>query len=293
MLGLEHRTVVEGSRFNQRALLRNTRNRGESQSVIDDFPNYEEQGSCTDHPAESCKSSGIEYRLACSRSDFIGAFELLQRRYQDAGLAASCGNQVGACRIRMMPYHRWVQSQVFVAAAGERIIGTVTLISAGQFDLPILDYYQTEIKANRAVGRISEITSLAVDPTHAKPTEVFGELTRRLYFFARYQGADSVAAIVHPRHAKFYQHAMGYQAIGDEVQCRQVCGEPGVGVLGSVNDKSKYRKRWQDYYFSGALSRDEMHPRPIAADEYSYCSSLADQANLHAAIREGMVYRNH
>ncbi|TWU19981.1 N-acyl amino acid synthase FeeM domain-containing protein [Allorhodopirellula heiligendammensis] len=282
MQNLEDRTLVRGVATKLRAFIRSAdgkKGRTPADLGVRRLPSTESNASRRIDDPE------IEYRLACSRSDFLGAFELLQTRYLEAGLA-DC--TAGACRIRMMPYHRWEQSQVFVAEAQERIVGTVTLVRDGRYDLPICDNYEREILAAREIGRVGEITSLAVDPVHPKPAEVFGQLTRILTFYARYHGMDFLAATVHPRHAKFYQHAMGFQVIGDEVQCRQVCGNPGVAVLGAVNDRSKYRRRWQDYYFDGVFPRSEMHPRPITADEHSYCHSLVDQANLYAKSTAGM-----
>ena len=276
MQNLEDRTLVRGVATKLRAFIRSAdgkKGRTPADLGVRRLPSTESNASRRIDDPE------IEYRLACSRSDFLGAFELLQTRYLEAGLA-DC--TAGACRIRMMPYHRWEQSQVFVAVLGERVIGTITLVSEGAFNLPIVDYYSHEINASRAGGSVSEIASLAVDPSHTKPTEVFGQLTRLLMFFARNQGAQSLAAIVHPRHAKFYQHAMGFQVIGDEVRCRQVGGKPGVAVLGSVNDRSQYRERWQGHYFEGGYSNECIQPRPISEKEYFYCYSLVEQAKLMA-----------
>ncbi len=285
MDGRKDERTVNGIGTNTQALFGVADERRGMKSVEEYPSTLPIQRSCVASLAlASTGSAEIEYRLACSRSDFLGAFELLQTRYRDTGLTEAFAGDENACRIRMMPYHRWQQSQVFVAAIGERIIGTVTLISAGRFPLPIADYYRREIEASCVGGKVGEITSLAVDPLHTKPTEVFGELTRLLTFFARYQGDQSLAAIVHPRHAKFYQHAMGFQVIGDEVRCHQVCGKPGVAILGSVNDRSRYRKRWQSYYFDGGIPRKNIQPRPISEAEYWYCNSLVEQANLHPKI---------
>ena len=49
----------------------------------------------------------LKYRPVCSRSDLIGAFALLRKRYEDAGLAEALPNQADTPRIRMMPFHGW------------------------------------------------------------------------------------------------------------------------------------------------------------------------------------------
>lgn len=231
-------------------------------------------------------------RIVCrpvhSRSDLMDAFRLLQQRYEATGLAEATPRGPIAGYIRMRPYHGWTQSQVFVATIQEQVVGTVTLILDGEFDLPMSEYFPREIRAARQKGKVCEIASLAVDPVHPKPTEVFGQLTRVLTFFARYHAMDSHVATVHPRHAKFYRHAMGFEIIGDEIQCQQVGGKPGVAVIGSVNDSTKYRKRWEDYYFTGSFPPDHMQARPMTSEEFRACQSVVDQQSLHAEICEAI-----
>lgn len=243
--------------------------------------------SAVEHPDPYSRDS-ICYRPVRSRSDLMNAFRLLQQRYEATGLAPATPNQGNSSYIRMMPYHGWLQSQVFVAAIGERIIGTVTLVLDGEHDLPMAEYFPDEIRAAREIGNVGEITSLAVDPVHPKSAEIFGQLTRILTFFARHHRMDFLAATVHPRHAEFYQHAMGFQLIGDEIRCDQVGGKPGVAVLGNVNDQSKYRKRWQDYYFSGNFPVYLMEPRFMSSDEFRDCQSVVDQQRLHTEICNGV-----
>ncbi|TWT56268.1 N-acyl amino acid synthase FeeM domain-containing protein [Allorhodopirellula solitaria] len=236
--------------------------------------------TCLSAAPVELRQDQICYRAVQSRSDLLGAFGLLQERYESAGLAEPASNCVDERRIRMMPFHGWRQSQVFIAALGDRIVGTVTLICDGRYNLPIAQHYRDEIKAARKMGRVGEITSLAVDPVHPKPAEIFGQLTRLLTFFARVQRMDFLAATVHPRHAKFYCNAMGFQLIGEEVQCHHVAGNPGVAVLGSVNDESKYRKRWRDYYFSGSFGETDLQARPMAVNEFRECQAMTEQALL-------------
>lgn len=280
MQSLDYGAVLNRSHSQTDVCDENSMGRAVVRPIINGSPDarirYRDQGP----PDDPRQQNEIKYRPVCCRSDLLGAFALLQNRYEAAGLAESLPSRANLPSIRMMPFHGWRQSQVFVAAIGRRIVGTVTLVRDGRFTIPISENYGREISTARASGVVAEITSLAVDPVHPKPTEIFGQLTRSLMFFARHHGVDLLAATVHPRHAKFYQNAMGFRVIGDEIRCDHVGGKPGVAVLGSVNEESNYRERWRDYYFTGKFSRENMQPRPMTLRELWHCRSLLEQQRL-------------
>ena len=212
--------------------------------------------------AEIVSIDSVIYRTAQSRADLAGAFRLLQRRYVDTGLSPNRD-----ATMRVMPYHLWSETQVFVAVHRNTVIGSVSLIRDGHRDgIPMESTYGDAIKRVRNEGsRLGEVCSLSVDsPGALSSGELFGQLTRLMMFQARYVGLEYLVAVVHPRHAKFYQLAMGFQEIGGLSHYNQVGGQPGIPILGSVNDRSSYRSRWRRYYFDGTYSDAELEPRPIS-----------------------------
>ena len=163
---------------------------------------------CVQQSTHSASSvSELEYRTADGRQDLEGAFRLLQQRYCAAGLSSAFDQ-----RMRILPFHFWPQTQVFVATQGSSVLGCITLITdSGAHPLPIESMYPESLSQLRRQGeRTGEITCLAMEPNGAaSSSKLFGELTRRMMFFARAAGLTRLAAVVHPRHAKFYSPSDG------------------------------------------------------------------------------------
>ena len=210
----------------------------------------------------------IQYRSAKGRQELEGAFELLQQRYCEAGLASS---ERG--RLRVLPFHLWRQTQVFVAVQDERVIGCVTLVSdTGSNSLPIDVAYPSALRQLRRQGeRIGEISCLAIAASGStSSTKLFVELTRRMTFYARELGLTQLAAVVHPRHAAFYRHAMGFKVIGPSASQSHVEGHAGLPILGLVNDPSVFQERWRASYFDSVVPRSEIRRRPMSDIDREY-----------------------
>jgi hypothetical protein len=224
----------------------------------------------------------VVIRSARSRSDFEGAFRILQQRYAESGLARNSG-----ATLRVMPYHFWADTQVFVALHQDRVIGSVSLVrDGGEKGLPMESTYPEAIENLRSDGvRVGEVCCLCVGSEKAHSSgELFANLTRIMMFHARYCGLDSLVAVVHPRHGKFYRLAMGFKEIGGLSAYRQVGGQPGVPILGQVKDDSSYRDRWKRNYFAGSFSDDELCPYPMTMIDREYFRRFLD-GTQRSAIR--------
>ncbi len=210
----------------------------------------------------------VDYKIARTRSELTGAFTLLQRRYTDAGLSAT-----SRMAMRVMPYHLWPHTQVFVALRSNQVIGTVSLVrDAPDHGVPMESAYGDTIRRLRGDAvPFAEVCSLSVQSPPGESTgNIFGQLTRLMMFHARHVGLDTLVAVVHPRHQKFYQRAMGFQTIGGVKRYLQAAGRPGVPILGSVNDRSAYRSRWQRFYFDGDFSDDDLAPNHLALSDRTF-----------------------
>ncbi|MFG0255018.1 MAG: hypothetical protein ACF787_07960 [Rhodopirellula sp. JB053] len=211
--------------------------------------------------------SSVSCRTARTRIDYEAAFSLLQRRYQEVGLAEAHRDSPV---MRVLPYHLTRQSQVFVASVDGRTIGTVTLVLGTAGNLPMERMYPGVVSRWKQFYRLGELASLAIDPRFAKPRVAFMELTRLASAFAQYQGIDSLAAVVHPRHAKFYKHALGFQVIGVEKRCDLVGGRPGVPVLGSINRPCSQSTRLRRFYTNCDYPTNKLMHRPMREIDQIY-----------------------
>ena len=191
------------------------------------------------------------FSTARNRADLFASFTLLQQRYRQAGLVSDDQDS-----LRIMPYHFCSATQVFVARTLKEVIGTVTLVSESEQPLPMFQAYpELAWRLKRRCGRIGEVTSLAISSHWSSNGQTFIGLTRLLTFFARHHQLDHLIAIVHPRHANFYRLAMGFEIISGQKPCDSVGGSPGVAVVGSVNERHRYREPWQKLFFEGEFDQ--------------------------------------
>ena len=212
--------------------------------------------------------SRVTYRAATHRDDYEGAFRILQTRYLDSGLTRDT-----AAQVRVMPYHFWPQTQVFIAVDDHRVIGSVSLVRDSQeHGLPMESTYRDSINRLRSTPlRLAEVCCLCVGAEKSYSSgELFSGLTRIMMFHARFSRVDSLVAVVHPRHGKFYRAAMGFAEIGGLASYRQVAGQPGVPILGSVNDQTKYRLRWRQNYFVGQFTDEQLRAHTMSEIDREY-----------------------
>ncbi|MDM4018345.1 N-acyl amino acid synthase FeeM domain-containing protein [Roseiconus lacunae] len=207
-------------------------------------------------------------RLAQTRTDYEGAFSLLQRRYEESGLAG-----VSNASMRVMPYHLSDRSQVIVATSLRRVVGTLTLVrGAERSEFPISKTHPEVFESLQGqIDQVAEVCSLAIDTLPSASTgEMFGQLTRIMMFHARRSGIEDLVAVVNPRHVRFYERAMGFDVIGEPRPCEHVSDHLGIAIRGAVNAPSRYRKRWRKFYFEGDFSPTELAAKPMTGPDRDY-----------------------
>jgi len=218
----------------------------------------------------------VQVCIARSRTDWVSALQLLQRRYCEAGLSPA------KAVIRVLPYHLWPETQLIVAKHRDQVIGSVSLTRDGNTEgIPMEATYRDAVAELRRQGTpFGEVCSLSVDsPEDLSTGEIFGQLTRLMMFHARFVGLDKLIAVVHPRHAKFYQRAMGFQTIGGLCSYPHVGGQPGIPILGHVNDRSHYRSRWQRFYFAGEYAPAELSPHTLSQADLAFFRQFLSTTN--------------
>ena len=210
------------------------------------------------------------FSTARNRTDLLAAFTLLQQRYRQAGLATDDQDS-----LRIMPYHFCSATQIFIARTSKEVTGTVTLVGESEQPLPMFQAYpELAWQLKRRCGRIGEVTSLAISSHRSSKGEIFLGLTRLLTFFARRHRLDHLVATVHPRHANFYRRAMGFEIIGDIKPCDSVGGSPGVAVVGSVNERHRYREPWRNLFFEGEFDQYCLAAKPMSDVHAKYFFDL-------------------
>ncbi len=200
-------------------------------------------------PEPACVVGPIRCRLAKSRADYHEAFSLVYRRYVAVGLIPR--NPLG---VRIAPQQLRQECRVLVAEASGSIVGTVSLVADGGEGLPVDRLFPGSVDGLRLKGhRLMEVGCLvSIDDSGRFPSRVYLALTRATIQRARRGGFDRMIASVHPRHAKFYERAMGFQRLTEAVPYDMVGGHPAVCVAGSANDAGDYRQPWRRHFFDHA-----------------------------------------
>lgn len=237
-------------------------------------------------PTLLCNGSGSEIRCrpAQSRWDYCEAFHLVYQRYLSAGLVRP--NPLG---VRIAPQQLQPECRVIVAESRGCIVGTVSLISDERSKLPAEQIFPKTIEVLRASGaRLAEVGCLAVlDQSRRFPSPVYLELIRTAICYARQGKYDRLVATVHPRHAKFYERAMGFVRLTGEASYALVNGQPAVCLAGSPHDAQAYREPWRRHFFR-AWSPDQLpHSWQMSEIDCFYFSRLREiiDRDQHALTR--------
>ena len=170
----------------------------------------------------------LEISLARTRSDLIGAFQILYNAYLRAGLVGENTQQV-----RLTPFHLLPTTEVVVAKLQDTVTSTITLVADSREGLPMDSMYSDELKCLRKSGlQIAEIGCLA-DRRHSpvRFIKVFGELARLVVQVAKHRGIGALVVATHPRHAGFYMRSFGFEQFGTLKGCPYVKGNPAVAMI--------------------------------------------------------------
>lgn len=239
---------------------------------VDNTVDCSEEPSCDqlNHPSQpiTVPIDRMDFRIARNRNDFTGAFELLQKKYVEAGLASHSKS-----KLRVLPYHLWNQTQLFVAESRGNVIASVSVVQDGHPEgLPIESVYDDVVNDLRKSGHgFGEVCSLTVDSPGDRSTgKIFGHLTQIMTHYSRHIGLDYLVAVVHPRHAKFYQRAMGFEMVGVPKVLRHVGGKPGIPIICNINDRSRFHPRWRHFYFDSNFRNSELDPHLMKPSDVEF-----------------------
>jgi hypothetical protein len=122
---------------------------------------------------------------------------------------------------------------VFVARAGDTVIGTLSLLRDSARGLPADALYAPGLAALRAHGRrLAEVSAFAVAPAwRGAALTLVRPLVQLVGIYARdVERAHELCITVHPRHAAFYERRLGFVRFGGEKPYGAVNGSPAVGL---------------------------------------------------------------
>lgn len=222
----------------------------------------------------------IEFRLAQTRLDLYASFRLLQQRYVAAGLSTS--NQP----IRIEPFHFWRQTQVCVAVRKGRVVGCLTLVRPGPFGMPSEHSHPEMLGAVPPGSAVGEVTSFAIaNDCGLHSLDIFLGLTQLVQRFGLQNEVEFIFAVVHPRHARFYQRAIGFKVIGEELPCARVEGKPGVALMVELTANEECRPQWQDSFAPDdpTAGHIDLRPRAMTDSQKRFFSQYLPATDIRRA----------
>jgi hypothetical protein len=215
----------------------------------------------------------IELKIASTREERQGAFELIYRSYLRAGLCTD-----NEFNLRATPYQLLATTDIFVAKHRDEVISTVSLVRDGELGLPMEEIYPKEVAERRAAGvRVAEVSCLA---DRRRDTSrffaLFVDLSRLMAQLAVKTDVDELLIAVHPRHVPLYQRYMAFRRLGDQRAYPAVQANPAVAlVLNFSQAQVESPKSWKEF-FGQQLADSTLQSSPISREDQEHFRSILE-----------------
>ncbi len=212
----------------------------------------------------------LEFRIASSLDERWAALELVYDSYLRAGLITA--NQH---RVRVTPYHLLPTTEIFVAVRDGYVTHTMSLVADGELGIPMQCVYGREVGQLRAEGyRFAEVSCLA--GSRESPDALL-HLYRFIFCFGLYRDLDYFLIAVHPRHARFYQRVLAFEAFAGERSYPTVRNHPAVALKLDLRTAAwRFPPRIARFYQEADYSETDLRPAAPTEDERLVLVQLID-----------------
>ena len=216
--------------------------------------------------------TGFRYRVATDMAVRDRVYRFAYDIYHGVALARNGDGRV------VSPHDAGPETFTLLAEDAEgTAVGTVSLVFDSEKGLPCDEIYWLETSRLRTENRhMAEVTRLALRKDIADSREVLLRLFNLIYIYARrVRGYTDFVIEVHPRHAKYYQRALGFEKAGSEQKCPRVGGAPAV--LARLDLAVPEREVRRVGGLGGAIKGRSLYPRFWSADrEPGLATTMAD-----------------
>jgi hypothetical protein len=222
--------------------------------------------------ADQFGDHAVTFKVAEDQRERAAAFRLVYDAYVTAGLM-----RPNAFMLRVMAHHLLPTTATFVALRGPRVIGTVSLVGDGRLGLPMERVYGPEVERLRDPSTwLGEVSALASAPNAADlGFDVVIGLMRLMAQFAQRHGMEHLLVAVHPRHARLYRRAMGFQRLGEERAYPSVCNRPAIALHLDLSRLDQAPPENVALFFGEPIPQEELRFCPISAAERRYFATAA------------------
>ncbi len=191
---------------------------------------------------ESWAKPGLKFRfrVAADRMDRERVYRFAHEIYSGVALADGGDGMV------LSPHDAGPETfTLFAEDMDGKIQGTVSLVFDSDRGLPCDEIYWLETGRLRGQDRrMAEVTRLALRKDGVVTRDVLIRLFNLIYIYARHVRRYTDFVIeVHPRHLKYYERTLGFEALGGLQSCARVGGAPAMlGRLDLAVPESEVRR---------------------------------------------------
>ena len=234
-------------------------------------------------------NSDLNVRIATTRRDLVGAFELVYSAYLAKGYIRPRPEQMVYHPVFGLPSSR----TLLAVGPGNNIAGTLSIVSDNPLGFQLETSYRDEVQLLRNEGRrLAEITCLTTENAgRFRPMEVFAVLTRFAIHYALWRGYDDLLMAVHPRHYRFYWRLLRAAPVGPARAHEVVEGNPAFCCRIDLRSLERnITPELSRQYFPCVYRETQFLQPPINPIDHQYCcnrvgvsSSLASASGRDAA----------
>lgn len=234
-----------------------------------------------DRLSRGTPSAELIYKIADSRNEREQALRLVHDVYTAERLM-----RPAASGMRVTPWHLSEGTNIYVAKHFQRVVCTMTSVPDGERGLPLEAIYPSEVAFLRRAGhRLAEVTCLAARQD-AYSTEqglrVFVRLVGLLFQACRFAGRERLLIAVHPRHARFYRRALGFEQLGGVRMYPSVCDQPAVACEHDLGLQADPRFPLLPDVYEVRFSSRELVSHPLDAAERDHLNRAVSDPNRDA-----------
>jgi len=152
-------------------------------------------------------------KIAENLDEYSQAFSVLHDVYQASGYL----QQSHPSGLHFNRHHLLPRTCVFVFKSYLKVLSTMSYIpDTPAFGLPMDELYKAELDVLRDAGRkIVEIGSLAT-LRHRCGQNIMVFLSKAIFQYAHFTGADDLCIIINPKHAQFYSSIFLFKPFGEQ-----------------------------------------------------------------------------
>lgn len=211
-------------------------------------------------------STGLRFRPAGGLSDVLAAWQLVYNSYRRIDLVPPNRYRIHTSTQAVGP-----QSAVISGQIGPLTVTTLTAIEDGPAGLPLDRVYHEELAHLRAQGRRMMEVGLFADRREnlTRHSEALLQLMRYVWHWGRQLDVSDFIIGVHPRHARFYSRAFGFEQFAEETTYEAVNDHPVVLLRGepAVQLQRDRRPRGIQYFIENPIDLSLFERRYLFPDD--------------------------